>query len=174
AGLSAATSSSMSSGRAGPPSSREGRSPRIIVTVSLRVYCATRLRPPAAPDNDHLPRRQMLSVHSASGSRMQSHRIAIMTSPTAALRDGVLLPPASTSRRWWARILDTVFILMFTGFIIAIAFALYGVDVISIDAAVGVALITYPLMVLLFGALYGCTVSPGQALCGVMSLQTGH
>ena len=116
----------------------------------------------------------MLSVHSASGSRMQSHRIAIMTSPTAALRDGVLLPPASTSRRWWARILDAVFILMFTGFIIAIAFALYGVDVISIDAAVGVALITYPLMVLLFGALYGCTVSPGQALCGVVSLQTAH
>ena len=116
----------------------------------------------------------MLSVHSASGSRMQSHRIAIMTSPTAALRDGVLLPPASTSRRWWARILDTVFILMFTGFIIAIAFALYGVDVISIDTAVGVALITYPLMVLLFGALYGCTVSPGQALCGVVSLQTAH
>src|SRR5699024_11310209 len=57
---------------------------------------------------------------------------------------------------------------------IAIAFALYGVDVISIDAAAGMALITYPLMVLIFGALYGCTVSPGQALCGVVSLQTAH
>src|SRR5699024_6942627 len=116
----------MSSAMAGPPSSGEGRSPRIIFTVSLRVYCAARLRPPAAPDVHHLPRRQMLSVHSAAGIRMQSHRIAIMTSPAAALRDGVLLPPASSSRRWWARILHTVFILMFTGFIIAIAFALYG------------------------------------------------
>src|SRR5699024_12731352 len=47
-------------------------------------------------------------------------------------------------------------------------------DAISIDAAARVALITYPLMVLLFGALYGCTVSPGQALCGVVSLQTAH
>src|SRR5699024_2541300 len=57
---------------------------------------------------------------------------------------------------------------------IAIAFALYGADVISIDAAAGMALITYPLMVLIFGALYGCTVSPGQALCGVVSLPTAH
>src|SRR5699024_856661 len=49
---------------------------------------------------------------------------------------------------------------------IAIAFALYGVDVISIDAAGGLALITYPLMGLIFGVLYGCTVSPCQPLCG--------
>src|SRR5699024_4801384 len=104
----------------------------------------------------------------------RSHRIAIMSSPAATLRNGILLPPASTSRRWWARILDAFFVLVFTGFIIGLAFALYGADAISIDAAARVALITYPLMVLLFGALYGCTVSPGQALCGVVSLQTAH
>ena len=97
-----------------------------------------------------------------------------MSSPTGILRNGMLLPPASTSRRWWARILDAVFVVTFTGFLIGFAFALYGVNVISIDAATGVALISYPLMVLLFGALYGCTVSPGQALCGVVSLQTAH
>lgn len=34
-----------------------------------------------------------------------------------------------------------------------------------------VALIGYPLMALVFGALYGCTVSPGQALCGVVTLK---
>ncbi|WP_209370945.1 RDD family protein [Brevibacterium renqingii] len=97
-----------------------------------------------------------------------------MSSPTGTLRNGMLLPPASTSRRWWARILDAVFVVTFTGFLIGFAFALYGVNVISIDAATGVALISYPLLVLLFGALYGCTVSPGQALCGVVSLQTAH
>jgi threonine/homoserine/homoserine lactone efflux protein len=46
--------------------------------------------------------------------------------------------------------------------------------VISLDAATGACLISYPLIVLVFGALYGCTVSPGQALCGVVSLQVAH
>jgi hypothetical protein len=89
-------------------------------------------------------------------------------------RTGVFLPPASTSRRWWARILDALFVLILTGLIIGIAMALSGVGVISLDAAVGVSLISYPIMVLLFGALYGCTVSPGQALCDVVSLQIAH
>src|SRR5699024_12644854 len=60
----------------------------------------------------------------------RSHRIAIMSSPAATLRNGILLPPASTSRRWWARILDAFFVLVFTGFIIGLAFALYGADAI--------------------------------------------
>ena len=87
------------------------------------------------------------------------------------LRNGVLLQPASTSRRWWARILDAVFVLVFTGVVIGIALALSAVGLISLDAATGVCLASYPLMALVFGALYGCTVSPGQALCGVVSLQ---
>lgn len=81
------------------------------------------------------------------------------------------LQQVPTSRRWWARILDAVFVLVSTGLIIGIALALFAAGMISIDVATGVSLITYPLMVLVFGALYGCTFSPGQALCGVVSRQ---
>ncbi|AZU01823.1 hypothetical protein CXR29_14905 [Brevibacterium linens] len=81
------------------------------------------------------------------------------------LRNGVLLQPASTSRRWWARILDAVFVLVFTGVVIGIALALSAVGVISLDAATGVCLASYPLMALVFGALYGCTVSPPARHC---------
>lgn len=89
-------------------------------------------------------------------------------------RNGMLLPPASASRRWWARVLDALFVLLCTGAIIGMALALSAANVISLDAAARVGLISYPLMVLVFGALYGCTVSPGQALCGVVSLQVDH
>lgn len=81
------------------------------------------------------------------------------------------LTPAPSGRRWWARILDAVFVLFFTGMVIGIAVALTGVNIISLDAATGAALASYPLMALVFGALYGCTVSPGQALCGVVTLK---
>ena len=81
------------------------------------------------------------------------------------------LTPAPSVRRWWARILDAVFVLFFTGLVIGIALALTAVNIISIDDATKVALISYPLMALVFGALYGCTVSPGQALCGVVTLK---
>ena len=81
------------------------------------------------------------------------------------------LTPAPSVRRWWARILAAVFVLFFTGLVIGIALALTAVNIISIDDATKVALISYPLMALVFGALYGCTVSPGQALCGVVTLK---
>ncbi|SMX67177.1 RDD family protein [Brevibacterium iodinum ATCC 49514] len=79
------------------------------------------------------------------------------------------LTPAPSGRRWWARILDAVFVLFFTGTVVGVAIALTGVNIISLDAATGVALAIYPLMALVFGALCGCTVSPGQALCGVVT-----
>lgn len=81
------------------------------------------------------------------------------------------LTPAPSVRRWWARILDAVFVLFCTGMLIGIALALAAVNIISIDDATKVALISYPLMALVFGVLYGCTVSPGQALCGVVTLK---
>ncbi|UVI35562.1 RDD family protein [Brevibacterium spongiae] len=81
------------------------------------------------------------------------------------------MTPAPPTRRWWARTLDAVFVLFFTGMLIGIALALTAVNIISIDGATKVALISYPLMALIFGALYGCTVSPGQALCGVVTLK---
>lgn len=89
-------------------------------------------------------------------------------------RNGVLVQQASPTRRWGARILDALFVLVSTGLIIGIALALSAANVISLDAATGACLISYPLVVLFFGALYGCTVSPGQALCGVVSLQVDH
>ncbi|MGM0697956.1 MAG: RDD family protein [Actinomycetota bacterium] len=81
------------------------------------------------------------------------------------------LTPAPSVRRWWARILDAVLVLFCTGTVVGVAIALAGIKVISLDAATGVALASYPLMALVFGALYGCTVSPGQALCGVVTLK---
>lgn len=69
--------------------------------------------------------------------------------------------------------LDAVFVLVLTGLIIGVGLALAGANLISLDAATGAALFSYPLMTMVFGALYGCTVSPGQALCGVVSLKTG-
>lgn len=81
------------------------------------------------------------------------------------------LKSAPSVRRWWARILDAVFVLFFTGVVIGIALALTAVNIISIDNATKVALISYPLMALVFGAFYGCTFSPGQALCGVVTLK---
>ncbi|GAA1512864.1 RDD family protein [Brevibacterium permense] len=81
------------------------------------------------------------------------------------------LTPAPSVRRWWARILDAVFVLFCTGMLIGIALALAAANIISIDDATKVAFIGYPLMALVFGALYGCTVSPGQALCGVVTLK---
>ncbi|MEY8570403.1 MULTISPECIES: RDD family protein [Brevibacterium] len=81
------------------------------------------------------------------------------------------LIPAPSVRRWWARILDAVFVLFFTGMFIGIALTLSAVNIISVDDAAKVALISYPLMALVFGVLYGCTVSPGQALCGVVTLK---
>lgn len=89
-------------------------------------------------------------------------------------RNGALLPQASPTRRRWARILDALFVFVATGLMIGMALALSAANVISLDAATGACLISYPLMVLVFGALYGCTVSPGQALCGVVSLQVDH
>src|SRR5699024_2626989 len=161
-GMSARTSSSMSSAMAGPPSSGEGRSPRIIFHGSTPCLLCQPPRP-ARPSTTAPPLMPTATTtgRSRAVGRLRirrSHRIAIMSSPAATLRNGILLPPASTSRRWWARILDAFFVLVFAGFIIGLAFALYGADAISIDAAARVALITYPLMVLLFGALYGCTV----------------
>lgn len=93
--------------------------------------------------------------------------------PDGAQRNGALLHPASASRRWWARVLDAVFALLLSAIIAIAAFALYGVNLISIDAATAAALISYPFALLLFGALYGCTASPGQAMTGVVSLQQG-
>lgn len=81
------------------------------------------------------------------------------------------LTPAPSVRRWWARILDAVFVLFCTGTVVGVAIALAGINIISLDAATGAALASYPLMALVFGALYGCTVSPGQALCGVVTLK---
>ncbi|MCS4592977.1 RDD family protein [Brevibacterium sediminis] len=81
------------------------------------------------------------------------------------------LTPAPLVRRWWARVLDAIFVLFCTGTVVGVAIALAGIKVISLDAATGVALASYPLMALVFGALYGCTVSPGQALCGVVTLK---
>ncbi|SDS10636.1 RDD family protein [Brevibacterium siliguriense] len=81
------------------------------------------------------------------------------------------LTPAPSVRRWWARILDAVFVLLFSGLVIGIALALTTVNIISIDDAAKVALISYPLMALVFGALYGCTLSLGQVLCGVVTLK---
>lgn len=81
------------------------------------------------------------------------------------------LTPAPSGRRWWARILDAIFVLFCTGTVVGVAIALAGINIISLDAATGAALASYPLMALVFGALYGCTVSPGQALCGVVSLK---
>ncbi|TNM55886.1 RDD family protein [Brevibacterium sediminis] len=81
------------------------------------------------------------------------------------------LTPAPLVRRWWARVLDAIFVLFCTGTVVGVAIALAGIKIISLDAATGVALISYPLMALVFGALYGCTVSPGQALCGVVTLK---
>ena len=80
------------------------------------------------------------------------------------------LTPAPSVRRWWARILDAVFVLFFTGLVIGIALALTAVNIISIDDATKVALISYPLLALVFGALrmHGL---PGQALCGVVTLK---
>ncbi|MGO2036497.1 MAG: RDD family protein [Brevibacterium sp.] len=87
------------------------------------------------------------------------------------LRNGELLYPASTGRRWRARILDAVFVVVLTALIAITALSLEGAGVISIDAATAAALIGYPFALLLFGALYGCTASFGQALTGVVSLQ---
>lgn len=87
------------------------------------------------------------------------------------LRNGELLHPASTGRRWWARILDAVFVVVLSVLIAITALSLEWAGLISIDAATAAALIGYPFALLLFGALYGCTVSPGQALTGVVSLQ---
>ncbi|WP_181272716.1 RDD family protein [Brevibacterium oceani] len=87
------------------------------------------------------------------------------------LRNGQLLPPAPASRRRWARVLDAVFVLALTALIATAALSLEGAGVVSIDAATAAALISYPFALLVFGALYGCTVSPGQALTGVVSLQ---
>ncbi|WP_434591660.1 RDD family protein [Brevibacterium sp. 1718] len=81
------------------------------------------------------------------------------------------LTPAPLVRRWWARVLDAIFVLFCTGTVVGVAIALAGIKIISLDAATGVALASYPLMALVFGALYGCTVSPGQALCGVVTLK---
>ena len=81
------------------------------------------------------------------------------------------LTPAPSVRRWWARILDAVFVIFLTGMLFGIVFALVGINIISIDGATAIALISYPLIALFFGALYGCTVSPGQALCGVVTLK---
>lgn len=58
-----------------------------------------------------------------------------------------------------------------SGLVIGIALALTTVNIISIDDAAKVALISYPLMALVFGALYGCTLSLGQVLCGVVTLK---
>ncbi|WP_262775104.1 RDD family protein [Brevibacterium permense] len=81
------------------------------------------------------------------------------------------LTPAPSGRRWWARVIDAIFVLFCTGMLIGIALALTGINIVSLDAATGVALASYPLMALVFGALYGCTVSPGQVLCGVVTLK---
>lgn len=72
------------------------------------------------------------------------------------------LTPAPLVRRWWARVLDAIFVLFCTGTVVGVAIALAGIKVISLDAATGVALASYPLMALVFGALYGCTVSPAR------------
>lgn len=86
-------------------------------------------------------------------------------------RTGGPLTPAPSARRWWPRILDAVFVLFFTGVTIGFAVVLSAVNLISLDAATGVSLASYPLMAIIFGILYGGTVSPGQALCGVVTLK---
>ncbi|WP_309131382.1 RDD family protein [Brevibacterium sp.] len=87
-------------------------------------------------------------------------------------RRGQLLRPASATRRWWARIIDALLILVLTSVTAVTAMSLYGATVLSLDAATAAALLSYPAVLLLFGALYGCTLSPGQAMMGVVSLRT--
>jgi hypothetical protein len=106
-----------------------------------------------------------------SSNRDAEVRARIDAHANGTLRNGELLHPASTGRRWWARILDAVFIVVLTAIMAITAISLEGAGTISIDAATAAALIGYPLALLLFGALYGCTASPGQALTGVISLQ---
>ncbi len=87
-------------------------------------------------------------------------------------RHGRLLPPASAARRWWARILDALLTVVLTVVIAVSAMLLQDAQVIDLDAATAAALLGCPVVLLFLGALYGCTVSPGQALLGVVSLRS--
>lgn len=85
--------------------------------------------------------------------------------------NGRFLHPASVARRWWARVLDALFVLLLALTATVAAFSLYEAGAVGLDAATAVALLSYPVALLVLGALYGCTVSPGQALTGVVSLR---
>ncbi|OZM74694.1 hypothetical protein CFN78_00125 [Amycolatopsis antarctica] len=91
-------------------------------------------------------------------------------------RGEVFLFRASTARRWWARILDGVFV------IVPAVAAVLGTAVLSdkgqLSDSIGMIVLfaAYPVMLVVGGALYGCSRSPGQAITGVVSLRSssGH
>lgn len=86
-------------------------------------------------------------------------------------RGGVFLLRASAARRWWARIIDAAIVVALFGAVVA-ALLVSGETVQLSDSAAGLTMFAaYPVLLLVLGALYGCTCSPGQALTGVVSLR---
>ncbi|MEU3271193.1 RDD family protein [Saccharomonospora sp. NPDC006951] len=87
-------------------------------------------------------------------------------------RGEVFLLRASAARRWWARIFDGVFVAVPAAAIIFTALVLGDRGQLSDSAGTILLFATYPAVLMIFGALYGCTCSPGQAMMGVVSLRS--
>lgn len=85
----------------------------------------------------------------------------------AVSRHGRVHLQATPGRRWVARVVDGVLV---TGLTIVLAvIALVAITDASI--ATVIVLAAYPAALVVFGVLYGCTVSPGQLLTAVVSLR---
>lgn len=86
-------------------------------------------------------------------------------------RGDVFVLRASAARRWWARVFDGMFIVAAAAVVFAVAAVLADTGRVSDDVMVAALVFGYPVLLLIFGALYGCSSSPGQALLGVVSLR---
>ena len=86
-------------------------------------------------------------------------------------RGAVFLPRASAARRWWARIIDGTFVVVLAAGVAAGAVLAAAKGVADDPVMAATAFSVYPALLLVFGALYGCMRSPGQALTGVVSLR---
>lgn len=76
-------------------------------------------------------------------------------------------PQASSRRRWIAAMIDAVLVIMGT-----VAWVLVSGQVMPHgSASVVLAALGYPTVLVIAGVLYGLKASPGQLICGVVSLR---
>ncbi|ASR35777.1 hypothetical protein BAY61_13055 [Prauserella marina] len=121
--------------------------------------------------NPHGPAAPEPQAHPGSWAAAPPQRI-VGPDGNGVRRSEVFLFRAPAARRWWARIFDGLFVAVLAAILIGTAAVLDDKGHLSTNAGIIVFLGAYPAMLLLFGALYGCTRSPGQAMMGVVSLRS--